>query len=357
MITILYPYRNREVERIKRSLDSLALQTDQCFKVLFVDYGSKQEMANDVECLLQSYSFVNYFYLYTRFQPWNKSKALNFAIKKCDTDYCFVADVDMIFHPELVSLLISKCEETTITYFKVGFLSKLESSKSLAFNKYQIKFYTNHEATGISLLPVKKLKEVQGYDEFFHFWGAEDTDLHNRLRSLGCTIAYFDTAIMMLHQWHPNYRKRETKRLNLELQLSGIVEHNHLHLVNNLDKRVTKVNHCDWGNCISLEDFDNLNKVAVMKMDNNKTKIDYFLFHQLPKSKNEILAIEIKENQEVNSLKHNIKQLMRKKTNRFYDLKTINDMILQHVVSFYHAQPYSYQVGSDLKTLVFKIKT
>jgi glycosyltransferase involved in cell wall biosynthesis len=357
MITILYPYRNRELERIKRSLNSLTLQTDQRFKVLFVDYGSKQEKAKEVECLLKSYSFVNYFYLYTTFQPWNKSKALNFAIKKCDTDYCFVADVDMIFHPELVSLLISKCEETTITYFKVGYLSKVESSKSLPFNEYQIKFYSNHEATGMSLLPVKMLNEVQGYDEFFHFWGAEDTDLHNRLRNLGCTIAFFDTSIMMLHQWHPNYRKRETKGLNFELQLSGIVEQNHLHLVNNLDKRVTKVNHSDWGNCISLEDFNNLNEEAVMKMDSSKTKIDYFLFHILPRSRNEILAIEIKENLEVNLLKHKLKKLMKKKTKKIYDLKAINDMILQHIVSFYHTQSYSFQIGNDLKTLVFKIKT
>lgn len=39
---------------------------------------------------------------------------------------------------------------------------------------------------------------------------------------------------MMLHQWHKNYRGRETKELNLELQLSKIVEINNRHLQYNL---------------------------------------------------------------------------------------------------------------------------
>ena len=65
MITILYPYRNRDIERVKRSLDSLALQTDQRFKVLFVDYGSSSKQASQVEQLIISYSFANYIYSYT----------------------------------------------------------------------------------------------------------------------------------------------------------------------------------------------------------------------------------------------------------------------------------------------------
>ncbi len=41
MITILYPYRDRELSRLKRSLDSLSKQSQPDFKVLLVDYGSE----------------------------------------------------------------------------------------------------------------------------------------------------------------------------------------------------------------------------------------------------------------------------------------------------------------------------
>ncbi len=54
MITILYPYRNRDLERIKRSLDSLVVQTDQRFKVLFVDYGSTPKQASLVKQLINN---------------------------------------------------------------------------------------------------------------------------------------------------------------------------------------------------------------------------------------------------------------------------------------------------------------
>ena len=60
MITIIYPYRNRELARIKRSLDSLQHQDNLDFKVLFVDYGSTIPFADSVKDLVLSYSFATY---------------------------------------------------------------------------------------------------------------------------------------------------------------------------------------------------------------------------------------------------------------------------------------------------------
>ena len=173
MITIIYTYRNREPGCIKKSLDSLSFQTNKNFKVIFVDYGSELLIANEVASLMNSYPFVQYNYLATLCQPWNKSKALNYALKKTDSDFCFVADVDMIFHDEFVSILFEKKRSNTVTYFKVGFLSQKESAKKNHFHKHIVKFHSTSEATGMSLLPVMKLKEIHGYDEFFHFWGAD----------------------------------------------------------------------------------------------------------------------------------------------------------------------------------------
>jgi len=77
MLTILYPYRNREAERVKRSLDSLTAQSSSNFRVLLVDYGSNIDSASAIKELVSRYSFVTYIYNYSEFQPWSRAKAIN----------------------------------------------------------------------------------------------------------------------------------------------------------------------------------------------------------------------------------------------------------------------------------------
>ena len=106
MLSIIYPYRNRELQRIKNSLDSLKVQTNKQFEVYFVNYGSELQHSMQIEKLCKEYEWVTYLLHSTQFQPWNKSRALNSVIKNLNTDFCFVADVDMIFHPEFVCTAI-----------------------------------------------------------------------------------------------------------------------------------------------------------------------------------------------------------------------------------------------------------
>jgi len=67
MLILIYPYRNRNIERVKRSLESLENQTVSDFSVVFVDYGSELEISSAIETLLENYDFVNYQYYPTRF--------------------------------------------------------------------------------------------------------------------------------------------------------------------------------------------------------------------------------------------------------------------------------------------------
>ncbi|MGO4770951.1 glycosyltransferase family 2 protein [Flavobacterium sp. W22_SRS_FK3] len=358
MITILYAYRNREFNRIKRSLDSLASQTKQNFNVVFVDYGSKKEIASEIKELVKHYSFCNYHYLFSEFQPWNKSKAFNYVLKNIDSEYCFTADVDMIFHPEFTSILEEKCNPDKAIYFQVGYMSNEENNKeSINYDSYNIKFLSTKDATGMTLFPVKRLKSIRGFDEFFHFWGAEDTDIHNRIIQAGCELEFYDQKVLMLHQWHKNYRNRETVDLNTELQLSRIVEVNHRHLKCNFETEFNNVNSEKWGEVISesefneLEGFDN-NLVLI----NKKEIIDHFLFVELPRFQNGILSIRFVEDDFQKSLKYKIKKSIGKKAPKYYSLKEINDKLLLHIISFYHQFPYTYKVSNDLKSISFKIK-
>lgn len=356
MITIIYPYRNREPERIKRSFDSLAQQKNQNFEVIFINYGSEKEVSVKIKKIVEGFSFSSYQYLFSEFQPWNKSKALNFVIKNLQSEYCLVTDVDMIFHPDFTNTLEKNCLYNKITYFQVGFLSERESKKDKSFEEYKIKFLTNHEATGISLFPVERLKEIRGFDEFFHFWGGEDTDIHIRLKNLGCEVNFYDKSVLILHQWHFNYRRRETKTLNSELQLSKIVEFNQLHMNQNLKNKATIVNTDSWGKVMSKDDFQELINHPVIPLSNQKEVIDYFLFQELAQGKDYLLAIQINENPVEKTLKYNFKKIVGQKVPEFYTLKEVNDKILQHVISFYHTKPYIYIINEDLNSLIFKIK-
>jgi glycosyltransferase involved in cell wall biosynthesis len=355
-MSILYAYRNREIGRIKRSLDSLKQQLQQNFEVIFIDYGSNNELATEVKSLIGHYDFATYEYLYTELQPWNKSKALNYVIRNLNSEYCFIADVDMIFHPEFTSVLQQKIRPNKVTYFQVGYLSEEESKKELLFEQYYINFYSNEEATGMTLFPVDILKNSGGYDEFFHFWGSEDTEVHNHLKKLGFEVAYYNDKIVLLHQWHKNYRSRETKKLNTELQLTGVVEINNVYLLKNSQRKNRNATSKEWGKISSKEDFNELESIGTRVLSTEKDIINYFLYQELPFTNQETIAVTIKENSFKNSLKYKIKKLLGKKVPQFFSLKEINDSLLLHIISFYHQFPYSYKVSDDLKSIEFKIK-
>lgn len=358
MITILYAYRNREFNRVKRSLDSLASQTKQNFNVIFVDYGSKKEIASQIKELIKNYSFCEYHYLFTEFQPWNKSKAFNHVLKNLDSEYCFTADVDMIFHSEFTSILEERCNPDKATYFQVGYMSDQENKKECGdYDNYKIKFLSSRDSTGMTLFPVKRLKSIQGFDEFFHFWGAEDTEIHNRIKKTGCKLEFYDQKVLMLHQWHKNYRSRETVHLNTELQLSRIVEINQRHLVHNSENEIVNTNSENWGQIISDSEFDELEMERTDLIFNNKVEvIEHFLFIELPRFQGGILSVCFIEDDFKRSLKYKFKKRLGKKVPKYYSLKEINDKLLLHIISFYHQFPYTYKVSNDLKSISFKIK-
>lgn len=355
MITILYTYRNRELSRINRSLDSLAQQKRQNFNVVFVDYGSEENLAFEIKNLVDQYSFASYEYLFTRQQPWSKCKALNYVIKNLSSEYCFTADVDMIFHPQFTEILEKELNPNKIIYFKVGFLTEEESVKLIDFEEYKISFLSTEEATGMTLFPVEKLKAIRGFDEFFHFWGGEDTDIHNRLKSIGCKIEYFDKKILLLHQWHPNYRKRETIKLNKELQLKGVVELNHRHLKYNLENGITNVNLKAWGCIMNKEDHETLLNLPLREISNEVSVINHFLFVELRDGNMPVISVRIIKNPIEKTLKYKIKKLLRRKIPEFYSLKKINDKLLFHIVVYQHHLPYIYSISEDFSSIDFKM--
>jgi len=357
MITIIYPYRNRESERVKRSLDSLKEQTNSKFEVLLVDYGSDSVSASIIKELVSNYKFAKYIYNYSEFQPWSRAKAINIGLKNVTTEYIFTADVDMIFSSNFIYKLYELKNPIKGYYFKVGFLNEKESKSDKKFEDFEIDFSSEVGAQGLSLFHLKSLKEITGYDEFLHFWGAEDIDVHNRLEKNGTESIFYSEEILMLHQWHTSYRKAEKKVLTQDLQLTDIVRINHQKLIRNAQSRKTEVNNVSWGVGISKNDFEALKKDNKEKlMLNKKEVITHFLFCELPNFKDGILNIHFVKDPFQNSLKYKLKKLLGKKVPKYYSLREINDLLLLHIISFYHTLPYFYEVSNDLNSITFKIK-
>ncbi|WGF92740.1 glycosyltransferase family 2 protein [Aequorivita marisscotiae] len=357
-LSIIYPYRNRDILRVQKSLKSLQSQTNKNFEVYFVNYGSDAIYTNQIESLLKNFEFVKYSYLYTLFQPWNKSKAINSVLKNLETGCFFVADIDMIFHSTFIEKALRLSKTNEAWYFQVGFLGEGESKTSKKFEDYNIKFKSNKGATGLTLCPVKAAKRIRGFDEFYHFWGGEDTDFHIRLKNSGCIVKYFDEELLMLHQWHEIYRNRESANLTANLQISGIVQFNHYYLEQTARDKKAVVNNDVWGETQSKEQFEKLveySNTTSKKISSSCVKIDYFLFHELPNLKPGIYNFKITADQKNISLKATLKNVLKKSKYSYYSLKDINDKLLFHLITFYRNNPYYYRVSKDLKSITFVI--
>lgn len=355
-IVIVFAYRNRETTRISKSLQSLATQTNANFRVVFVDYGSEVDFATSAKQVVSEYSFVEYHYLPYQKQPWNKSRALNFVIKYLSEDYFLVADVDMIFHPEMVARMHDLKHPEKITFFKVGYLSEAESIVNKDFESYTVNFISTSAAKGITLFSTDLVKKISGFDEFFHFWGAEDVDIHFRLVKSGYQSVWYQEELLLLHLWHPSYMVREKPTLTRELQVTNIIRINHEHLKFNLNQSPIRY-HKDWGKCYSMMDFMELEKVdSIVIIGTEKEIVDHFLYGFLPSYSNTILSIQFKNTNTSNPLRDFVKKILKKKVVKHYTLKEVNDKVLLHLISFYRNNLYTVEVTENLTAIEVKIK-
>ena len=350
-MTIIFPYRNRELDRIEKCFDSLSAQTNKNFNIIFVDYGSAESIANQVKTYVSEFSNLEYIYSYCQHQPWSRAKAINIGIKAAKTDYVFIADIDMIFREDFVEILHKIKNPRQSVYFKVGFLSEAESKKKTHFENYKINFESGKGAQGLSLFPTKALIDICGFDEFLHFWGAEDEDIHNRLMNIGLEEIFYNSEILMLHQWHKSYRKSESRDLSVDLKINNITRINDERLKYNKNNGLKIVN-SNWGRLITKTEFETLNNFGnILKIVNIQEKIDHFLFSELPNIGNKTIAVNFEIDNFQYSFKYCIKKILRKTVPNYYSLKEINDKVLLHIISFYHNFNYIYKVSEDKKSI------
>jgi GT2 family glycosyltransferase len=353
MITIALTNRNRDLRIVKNCLDSLNSQTSQGFQSIVVDYGSEEEYILELQKRLSQYPKIKFISCPVSGQLWSKCRAINIALKQCETPYFMVGDIDLIFDPNFIETAKSLAKPNEVHYFQYGFLSQDESLKTKQFEDYIVDFNGNDEVTGTTLFPTALLQKLNGYDEFYHGWGAEDTDIHIRIKNEGKTLLFYDKAILIKHQWHPKtYRSKDS---------SGPF-HSHLERINHaymmqgqLTKR-TKANvTIEWGEMPERASYAKLEQPQHhMQIDASLFQVQAFLA-QLANFENETVQLTVKDLDGTAKIKSKMKRLLGKKYIPILDMETINNMLLEEIIKSYRNCPYNYVFDRKKNTISLTI--
>lgn len=353
MLTLTLTYRNRDLSIVKRCLQSLQEQTHKNFKVVLVDYGSTPQYAKNLERLCKAFSFVNLITCPVVGQLWNKSRAINIALKQCTTPLFCVADIDLLFHPEFVNKSESLLKDSNTVYFQTGFLSEQTTEKALGFTRSEPQFLGNDEVTGISLYRTEILKSINGYDEFYHGWGAEDTDVHWRLKNAGHRVYFYQDEILVKHQWHPKTYRTKASRYPFHTRLERI---NHSYMLQRQRSGATQANtNMPWGLMPTKAQRQRLEEdLPELRLSNQCSDIDAFLVGVLPQL-SAALKVQIQCVPQKERLKQRLKYYLGKKTLDYYDLETINNQCLEALIAHQRLALYHFKTHWKNQTITLSL--
>lgn len=355
MITLVLTNRNRNLNTVKICLDSLMKQSNTDFELFFVDYGSNCDYVVNLEKLLVEYPTINYINCPVSGQLWNKSRAINIALQKCKTRNFLVGDIDMIYRDDFIEKAIKISDKNQTTYFKVGFLDKRESEKKLDFNDFNIKHFSTAEATGITLFSTQLLKTLNGYDEFYHGWGAEDADIHSRIKNAGEEIYFYKNEVLVKHQWHAKtYRSKESLQpFHSELEL---INHDYYDQSNR--NRRTKANKkVGYGREVLHSEYCKLHQKADFFLQCINSEVAFqALLAQLANFSQETVQVVVTKVSFFKLLKNKIKHFIGKKNIDYLSMNTINNAILIEIIKNYRNNPYQYTFDRQKNLITLTIR-
>lgn len=340
MITIVLTNRNRDLRIVKNCLDSLKNQSSKDFDCVLVDYGSDKDYVVALQALLIQYSNIKFISCPVSGQLWNKCRAINIALKKCQTPYFLVGDIDLLFHPNFVATAKNLANPLEVHYFQYGFISQQESSATKNFKDYIVEFKGTDEVTGTTLFPTEVIKKLNGYDEFYHGWGAEDTDIHIRMKNVGLQVCFYNQDILLKHQWHPKAYRSKDSTHPFHSQLERI---NHAYMIQTKQTKRTKVNRqMEWGKIPDLKVYDKLSiPLYQISLQSSNLELQSFLA-QLINFENETVQLTLEDYSVLKKIKNSLKRIVGKKSIPILKMETINNLILEEIIKKYRNNPYEY---------------
>jgi hypothetical protein len=197
-VTVVYPFRDRNVERLSLSIRSLVNSSTAPFKVTVVDYGSTEKFKKELETFCVE-NGVHLIRTETEGLPWSRAQALNIGMKAADTPYVATTDIDMVFDSDIISASIENYTDGIKIHCKPLWIGEdgLRSNAWLG----------DHYQLGGYMFASKSTFEKFGYfNNDIFYWGIEDIELNQRLNNKGIETTWIEEKAKMYHIWHtPSY--------------------------------------------------------------------------------------------------------------------------------------------------------
>lgn len=355
-LTIVIPNRNRDLETVRRSLSSIVPQLNDAARLVIVDYGSAILYQTHLKKLISTFSNIELILCPTQGQLWNKSRCINIVLKTCTTTHLMVCDMDMLWHPTFLKNNLETLSINQSVYFTVGIMTQEESAVEKAFKDYAVKFQTNQEATGISIFPVAQLKSINGFDEFYHGWGSEDTDVHVRLRNAGYQVRFRESEIYFKHQWHAKAYRSKDSSLPFHNYLERINQ-KYVALTTDLNKIYANA-HQPWGQFFDSATYKQLhNPGQTLTLCATEEDLQAFVHYLNSIDTPLVLQVKVTIHPQAKSLKTRVKKSLGKKTPRFISMDRVNEILLESIVLNHSNCPYDYSYDRKLAMIVMNIST
>ncbi len=201
LFSIIIGYKNRDLNRVKKAFDYIDRQSNQNFEVIFIDYGSDDIFSNESANLIGNYNFAKYHFNATKGWFWNRAHALNTGVKLAKGEIVLICDIDLIIEPDFIEK-ISKLDFKYAFYiFECFYLPE-----NFDFEKKNVLIDGIHyrqDYVGLCAAKKEDILAINGLDEYFMVWGAEDEDYYKRLENLGLKMIRLNaTEYKVFHKWH-----------------------------------------------------------------------------------------------------------------------------------------------------------
>ncbi|WP_405377268.1 glycosyltransferase family 2 protein [Nonlabens sp. Asnod3-A02] len=346
-LSIVIVNRNRAFEIVQKTLDSIYPQLNDSIMLTIVDYGSDIDYQHKFKALLEE-SFPKIYFILCPMQGqlFHKTRAINMVLRDCTATFFMVLDMDCIAHPEFIEKALILASENEVINFPYGFLKEEESKSLKAFSDYQVDFIGG--LTGTAIFNTAKLQTINGFDEFYHNWGAEDADMFDRLERIGVQTNLYKEDVLLLHQWHAKgYRDKKSK----QPFHSYLEKVNHEYYTLSRKRNITKVNLDDqWGLTCDPAAYTRLKEpTEIWEFENYQQEITG-LFASLIVQPQEN-PVEIRITKVSKNSKDKIKKILNKKTKSVLDMDLVNDRLLETIILHYRNRPYFYEYDKDLAVI------
>jgi glycosyltransferase involved in cell wall biosynthesis len=192
---------------VRLFLDSVSRQSYKSFELIFVNQGSDEAVNEWLVPLLSTFPFVRYYYSDTRGQFFNKSNALNIGIKSAFGEFIVIADIDIVLPIEFLEKANRKITTDIFLTHSAYYLPEkfcVNAIEDIYDCGASVAVYERF--IGLCVASRKAFQEINGYDEYYLFWGGEDDDIIFRMEKSGIKRQHIPAKeAPVYHQWHSSH--------------------------------------------------------------------------------------------------------------------------------------------------------